>query len=80
MQHGEVGDVGPVADRLAQRHRAVGGQLGNEPVGQRLHAFVLLRLGRGRQIVGGDVLAAIVRDREGAGLVRHLLLRLRLDR
>ena len=44
VQHRREGDVRIVRQRVAQRQRAMGGQLGHEPIRQRLEAVVLLRL------------------------------------
>ena len=47
VQRREEGDVRPLAERVAQAERAVRGQLGHQPVGERRQALVLLRLGCG---------------------------------
>ena len=51
MQCGEEGDVRMLAERIAQRQRAVGGEFGQQPVGKRLEPFIFLgsaALGLGR--------------------------------
>ena len=47
MQRREEGDVRMPADRLAQRQRAIGGEFGEQLVGQRAKAFVLFLRGLG---------------------------------
>ena len=47
----EERDVGTSAERVAQRQRAMRGQLGHQPVGQRLEPLVLVRLDDGAGLV-----------------------------
>ena len=79
MQPGHERHVGPVTKRMAQRQRAVRGQLGQKPVGDRPQSLVLLRLGRGGGGVDGLVALGLGggRDSVGRRLVRpdlHLRL------
>lgn len=70
MQRCDEGDVGVLGERVAQRQRAVGGQLGDEPVGDRPHALVLFgRLRRGLDRSGGIGLVGDPGLRAGSGLV-----------
>ena len=45
VQHRQEGGVGIAGDGLAQRQRAVGGELRHQPVGQRPDALVILLIG-----------------------------------
>ena len=55
VQHRDERRVGIVGQRVAQRERPMGGQLGDETIGQRLDAVVFLRrFGVGRRCVAAD--------------------------
>ena len=78
VQRGQEGDIRPFAERMAQRQRAVRGQLGQQPIGDRPQTFVFLRLDGGRW-VGRSVAAGFSDSRRRVlpGLDHHLRL---LDR
>ena len=79
VQRRHEGDVRIVGDRVAQRQGAVGGELGDEPIGDWPHALVLLgQLGRGIHrrlgvVVGGG-------SRAGPGLLGIAIARAVLRR
>ena len=60
MQRREEGDAGIIAERLAQRQRAIGGEFGEQFVGQGPQTFVLVlrRLGLNRAVVRRDGLGS----------------------
>ncbi len=82
MQRGQEGRLRIGGERIAQREGAVRGELGQQPVGQRADALVLLRRLGGRSGCAGVGLGRglALRLRIGLGLVGLDLLLLRLGR
>jgi hypothetical protein len=59
VQAGEERHVRVVAERISERNGAVGGQLGEQPIRDRAHAFVLLRLRSGSRLADDGSPAAV---------------------
>ena len=75
MKRGEEGDIGMLAERVAQSQRSMGRQLGHQAVGDRLQAIVFLGL-RCRLDVHSEVIVLMLRARRDG---THAVFELGID-